>query len=346
MILPAFLAFAAAVGLADLAGPGHQWSGLALLTGWFLSARLLPPRAWRGLLTAALALSVAIAVLAVVQMWWLPRARSPFASPNFLGAYSVLMFFIALAKPIGRQSWFASRKASVIRDSWPPTVMAGANLFSLALSQSRGAILALGAGLFVLLVRKRQTAAAFCILILGSIFAFVLIRPGVDEARWEIWRLGWQAAMLRPVTGWGQGGLVIGGLDRFYSVPLEVFIESGILGVAAGAWLLIAAWRAAAQSRNGIQLLVPQHAEGRIQGMWGGRTRNASPSSQSNALLAFLAAWFVQGLFLFSIPATNVLLVTVLSYLASEHRYVADRARGVDNDEPALNGRVRAGGAD
>jgi hypothetical protein len=114
--------------------------------------------------------------------------------------------------------------------------------------------------------------------------------------------------MLRPVTGWGQGGLVIGGLDVFYSIPLEVFIESGILGVAAGAWLLIAVWRV--------------------------------------GMRPFLAAWFVQGLFLFSIPATNVLLVTVLAYLASEHRNIADRARGIDDNEPALNGRVRTGGAD
>jgi hypothetical protein len=300
MIVAAFLAFAAAVGLADLAGPGHQWGGLALLTGWFLSARRLPPRAWRGLLMAALALSVAIAVLAVVQMWWMHRARGPFASPNFLGSYAVLMFFLTAALRDGSEQTFPRRVFC-----WGAAAL---DLLSLALSQSRGAILALGAGMFVLLIRKRQTAAAFCILILGSIFAFVLIRPGVDEARWGIWRLGWQAAWMRTVTGWGQGGLVIGGLDVFYSIPLEVFIESGILGVAAGAWLLIAAWR--------------------------------------GGMRPFLAAWFVQGLFLFSIPATNVLLVTVLAYLASEHRNVADRARRVDDDEPTLNGRVRAGGAD
>jgi hypothetical protein len=300
MIVPAFLAFAAAVGLADLAGPGHQWGGLALLTGWFLSARLLPMRAWHGLLTAALALSIAIAVLAVVQMWWVPRARGPFASPNFLGAYSVLMLFLACDGVTGLGLRFATdpvryRAAAV-----------AANLLSLALSQSRGALLALGAGLAVMLWRRHPRWALLATAI--ATLTAVTIRPGVDEARSGIWRLGWQAAMLRPVTGWGQGGLVIGGLDVFYSIPLEVFIESGILGVAAGAWLLIAAWR--------------------------------------GGMRPFLTAWFVQGLFLFSIPATNVLLVTVLAYLASEHRNIADRARGVDNDEPALNGRMRAGGAD
>jgi hypothetical protein len=158
----------------------------------------------------------------------------------------------------------------------------------------------------------------------------VTIRSGVDEARWEIWRLGWQAAMLRPVTGWGQGGLIIGGLDVFYSIPLEVFIESGILGVAAGAWLFFEATRQAAKAEH---YSYKSKADPQI-------------IENDHALLAFLAAWFVQGLFLFSIPATNVLLVTVLAYLASEHRNVADCTRGVDDDEPTLNGRVRAGGAD
>jgi hypothetical protein len=334
MLVPAFLAFAAAVGLADLAGPGHQWGGLALLTGWFLSARLLQPRAWRGILTAALALSVAIAVLAVVQMWWLPRARGPFASPNFLGAYSVLMLFLAIA-----------RNGDKVGEVRPIAV--AANLLSLALSQSRGALLALGAGLLVMLWRRHPRWALLAAAI--ATLTAVTIRSGVDEARWEIWRLGWQAAMLRPVTGWGQGGLVIGGLDVFYSIPLEVFIESGLLGVLTGAWLLIAAAIQARpepdahvadsghQASNGKDHPAWRHMSGIVPRGW---------SIQTPAFRPLLAAWFVQGLFLFSIPATNVLLVTVLAYLASEHRNIADRACGVDNDEPALDGRVRAGGAD
>jgi hypothetical protein len=320
MIVPAFLAFAAAVGLADLAGPGHQWSGLALLTGWFLSARLLPPRAWRWLLTAALALSVVIAAIAIAQIGiqlasnWPPinlqlisnRARGPFASPNFLGAYSVLMLFLAVGRSLYVQTPTSAYRPKVGASVAGCILVPTANLISLALSQSRGALLALGAGLVVMLWLRHRWWALSAAMI--ATLTAVTIRSGVDEARWEIWRLGWQAAMLRPVTGWGQGGLVIGGLDRFYSIPLEVFIESGILGVAAGAWLLIAVWRV--------------------------------------GMRPFLAAWFVQGLFLFSIPATNVLLVTVLTYLASEHRNIADRARGIDDNEPALNGRVRTGGAD
>jgi hypothetical protein len=349
MIVPAFLAFAAAVGLADLAGPGHQWGGLALLIGWFFVSRSMSLGVVRCCYASALALSVAIAVLAVVQMWWMPRARGPFASPNFLGAYAVLMFFLAVAA--GRTRSVVSHGAECNGETEIQTVAscrywsrptALANLLSLALSQSRGAILALGAGLAVMslgVVRRRWASLAAVACCCASLGVAIAIRPGVDEARWEIWRLGWQAAMLRPVTGWGQGGLVIGGLDVFYSIPLEVFIESGILGVAAGAWVLAEAVRKCLND-------VKERANRDQRNHGESKPRPHLGSIGDHALLAFLAAWLVQGLFLFSIPTTNVLLVTVLAYLASEHRNVADRARGVDDDEPALNGRMRAGGAD
>jgi len=305
MIVAAFLAFAAAVGLADIVGPGRQAGGLVLLTGWFLGARLLPPRAWRGLLTAALALSVAIAALAVAQMWWMPRARGPFASSNFLGAYAVLMFFLAVDRSLYIQTPASAYRPKVGASVAGCILASTANFLSLALSQSRGAILALGAGLAVMslgVVRRRCALLACCCASLG---AAIVIRPGADEARGMIWRLGWQAALQRPLTGWGQGGLVINGLDRFYSIPLEVFIASGILGVSAGAWLLFAAAKVA--------------------------LKKGSPH-----LLAFLAAWFVQGLFLFSIPATSVLLVTVLAYLGRCGRARQDgalSAGGVLQDE-------------
>ncbi len=267
MITPAFLAFVAVTALSDFIGPGHQWRGLALLTVWYFMCRLFGPHTWRCLLTAAMVISIAISALAVAQMFVMPRARGPFASPNFLGAYAVLMFFLTAARVPSPKVWLRR-------------IAAAANLLSLALSQSRGAFLALGAGLTVMLWRRFGWLP-----LMAAGMAVVLIRPGVSEARWEIWRLAWMGAMQRPLTGWGQGGLVIGGLDRFYSIPLEVFAASGLGGVAAGAWLLYAATRA----------------------VW------TSPT-----LLAFLAAWFAQGLFLFSIPATNILLVTVLAALSLE----------------------------
>ncbi len=291
MIVPAFLAFVAATALSDIIGPGHQWVGLALGTLWFFFCRNLSLDAWRWLLSAALALSVAIAALAVAQMFVMPRACGPFASPNFLGAYAVLMFFCC----VGVSSQLSTQWRWV-------TGAATANLLSLAISQSRGALLALGAGLTVMLWRRFGALP-----LMVAVMAVVLIRPGVDEARWAIWRLGWNAAIQRPITGWGQGGLVVGGLDRFYSIPLEVFAASGILGLAAGAWLLVEAGRCAYRIND-----TANHAD---------NPDNDSKPHQQFQGHAFLAAWFVQGLFLFSIPATNILLVMVLglaSRLSSE----------------------------
>jgi hypothetical protein len=178
-----------------------------------------------------------------------------------------------------------------------------ANLLTLALSQSRGALLALGAGLFGMLYRKAPLGAGAAGLAVASVALW--IRPGNEEARIGLWRLGWQVAQQRLVLGWGQGFINVGGLNHFYSIPLDVLIWGGVPAIAAGAWLLVAAWRSASDYRP------------------------------------FLAAWFVQGLFLSGIPATWMLLVAVLGWLASEYRDESDRARRVDDHHPPLDGRVR-----
>ena len=266
MITAAFVTVIAAAALANLGGHSSNYAGLIACTIWFFFCRALPPRGWRWLIASALWISVAIAALVVVQVaLWMPRARGPFASPNFLGAYAALMVFLTVMQN-GRNLC---------------TFYAAANLISIALSQSRGALLALGAGLVTLFARKRPVLCAG--LCLGLVAGALLIRPDTTNPRTEIWRLAFLGAMQRPLTGWGQSGLVIGGLNQFYSIPLEWFANAGILGVLAGGWLLAVAW-------------------------W--RAKNEP------AIHAFLAAWFVQGLFLFSIPATNLLLVTVLAYLS------------------------------
>ena len=304
-ITTAFLAFAGTLAFADYIGPGHDWQGLAALTGWFLFCRALGAQEWRWLLWAALALSVAVAALAVVQVaLWMPRARGPFASPNFAGAASVLVLFLALADRQMTAKWRAAAIAT--------------SLLTIALSQSRGAILALGAGVAVSAIfspgAKFRHAAVLGLICAGA--AALLIRPETTNPRTAIWRIALEAALQRPLTGWGQGGLSIGGLSQFYSIPLDVLAAAGILGLAAGAWLLFVAAKVAFKES-------PPH-------------------------LAFLAAWFVQGLFLFPIPATNVLLVTVLAWLASgvggrRRQDEAHRAGLVDRDEVDLRSRRLVG---
>lgn len=271
MLTAAFVTFIAVAALADWQGPGHDWAGLAVLTGWFFLCRTLTPRGWHWLWTAAMVFSVAVAALAVAQViLWMPRARGPFASPNFLGAYAVLMFFLAAA---GKS--FAGTCVA--------HMAAAASLLSVALSQSRGALMALGAGLIVMAWGSRRLHLWASLAAVAAICVIPLVRSDTTNPRLEIWWLGWQAAQQRLLLGWGQGGVSISGLNSFYSIPLEWLLASGILGVAAGTWLLCVAWRDA----------------------------KGQP-----AIHAFLAAWFVQGLVLFGHPATYIPLVAVLAYLA------------------------------
>ncbi len=328
MITAAFLTFVAAAVLGNLGSQNPHYAGLIVCAGWFFACRALPERGWKWLLTIVLWLSVAVAALAVAQVaLWMPRARGAFVSPNFLGAYAVLMVFLAVASACGVEG-FRIAPQQVGGDCktaarWRSICLAAANLISLALSQSRGALLALGAGLAVLIVflpgLKKLSGltirlSGLTMVLVFAIACALLIRSGNEESRMGMWLVGLQGGLQRPVTGWGIGGLMVSGLNRFYSIPIEWFTNAGILGVMAGTWLLAAAtWVARGQP----------------------------------ALLAFLAAWFVQGLFLDGTPATNMLLVTVLAWLArSEHRHVADDAGRVDDDHPALDGRVRAGRAE
>jgi hypothetical protein len=272
MIAAAFLTLAAVLALADILGPGHDFSATEAALVLFLFCRWLGPVGWNRLLTAALWLSVGIAAMAVGQVIINSgvRAWGPFNSPNYLGAYAVLMF------------WLAAVEANGLRGRVLPLVAAASQLLSLALSQSRGALLALGAGLFVTLYRKAPLVAGGVGLAVASVALW--IRPGNEEARIGLWRLGWQIAQQRLVLGWGQGFINVGGLNHFYSIPLDVLIWGGIPAIAAGAWLLVAAWRAAPDYRP------------------------------------FLAAWFVQGLFISGIPATWIPFVAGLGFIASSKK--------------------------
>jgi hypothetical protein len=296
-IIPALATFLAVVGLANWLGTGHGYGALLALAGLFFLVRALPERGIRWLLAATFAFSVVVAALAIVQMWFMPRARGPFISPNSLGAFAVLMVFCSLEGP--------GPCGKMVRGS---RLAAGANLLSLALSQSRGAILALGAGLAVMLYRKRPILAVVSAAV--ALAVVLLIRTGAAEARTGIWLIALQAASQRLVLGYGQNGLWISGLGTFYSIPLQWLANAGILGVMSGGWLL-------------------------YEGMRAARDRPA--------LQAFLVAWFVQGLFFFSIPATSIPLFAVLGYLARDSMIpAATQSRAVTTTiAPKPSGSVR-----
>src|SRR5678816_2628084 len=217
----AVLCLAVTAGISCLAGQGHGYSGTLILVAWFMLLSDATERqvdmVWRVLLWA----SILFAALAAVQLPWVERPTGPFGSPNYPGAFASVMVFVAwraAANP-------ATDRKNVLLSTAPPLVAVGANLLAVALTQSRGAILAVGAGAVALLWRQRPVLSGT--IGLGALLGAVLLhRP---EARLSVWELGLAAGLQRPLTGWGISGInhiasIDGRLmlvDHFYSVPLD-----------------------------------------------------------------------------------------------------------------------------
>lgn len=262
-VLTAFLTFSGVVLVCDLTGWGHP-APLLWSVAFCAALYVMPERGWRWVYTAGMVLSIAIALQAIAQEIIAPgvRAQGPFRSPNILGAYAAVMLLLV--------------RTYSIRDVF----YTFANLCSVLISQSRGALLAISAGFIVDRWQEHRRAEALVVGVLG-VAGVLWIRSGGEEARIAVWRIGAELAAMRPLTGYGQGGIWIGGMTTAYNIPLEWLLAGGVLAIAAGGWLLFEMWRAA-------------------------------PS-----LRPFLAAWFVQGLFLFGHAATYIPLLCVISYICA-----------------------------
>ena len=269
MLTAAVLAFAAVVELADLLGIHHTLNGgIILLTLWYLGIRECPGE-WRERIVAGwLICSVFVAILACVQIFFMPRSRGVWDSPNFLGSYAACNIFIAL--------WLRERGYPW----WGTMLPLSANVLALALSQSRGAILAAAVGAVVMYGRRYWWAifnsAGLAIALLG------MNRPDVfADERWHIWHTGWLLASHLPLLGWGLG-VVMPGLQGWYNVALDWFVASGIVGLFIGFYLL---------SMSTL------------------RARNSGPA------LSFLACWLAQGMLMVPRPETAIALYMMLGVL-------------------------------
>ena len=302
----ALLTFTAIIAAADALGWGHGYINLLLLTASSLvAAWFLTSRGWGITFDAFLAFSLFVAALSLVQIaYGFPRARGPFGSANYMGAFAALMVFLAVRR----------------RGRFGITAII-ANVGSLAMAQSRGAILAAGAGALVLTARTRPRLAAATGA--GAIFAALLLdlaRSSVaDHSRLAAWKIGARVAGQRLLLGWGQGGvtittvqdgLIVAGIHQFYSVPLDWLIAGGMFGLAAGVWVIVEALRAA---------------------------------RDESTVTALLVAWIVSGMFIYDTAATAIPLFAVFGYLASKYRNPAGSAGIVDDRKPFLNGGMRAG---
>lgn len=242
-IILSIVVFAGVVGLADLQGPGHGFAAVLLLALLLaLVGSGLSRGAWRAIIAAALLASLVMAAIAVLQMFYMTRARGVFVSANFLGGYAVMLLFLAL---------HYGRRLGLIA--------AAGNALSLVLAQGRGAFVAAAVALAVLYGRRypRSTAAGVAALAAGCLYEY-LTRGAVEEPRPGLWRLGLQLFVRRPILGWGQNGVLIwpNGWGHYYSIPVEWLVWSGVLGFGAGAWMIYEGLRASRSAPALTALLV------------------------------------------------------------------------------------------
>ena len=300
LLLP-IAAFCIVVGLADAAGYGHGYG--QFLMGWgavVLGGTVMRRARWPAVLAVLCAIALGMTALCLVQVHHMPRARGIFASANFLAGYAVLSLFLAwLLLSHGRRWLLISAMAGCV-------VM-------IALSQSRGGAVALAAGLLTSLPRKwRGAALSAC----GALLLlFEAVRAPSDYTivyRFQLWRLGLLVAKNHLLLGVGQGVL----FNRFYSVPLDWLVTTGILGLGCWLWVVVGCVRAA----------------------W--RLRDA----QKPPMLGFIAAYLVGGLFIFDTPATLIPVGIAVAYLLSVvDRDVAKGAGLVDDRQPFMDLAVGAG---
>jgi hypothetical protein len=302
----AFLAFATVVAVADIHGWGSGPTGVVYMLLWFLFASSwFGRRGWDRILFLMCLGSFFVAMIAIHQAFIAPRPHGLFRSANILGGYAAMHFAICcLARYRRTAAWNEV-------EIWFYIVTALLNALTVALSQSRGGMLALLAAILVIAGRRYPKIVSVVAVAVASAVVCWTLQRGLDDPRLVIWRAGLIAGLDRPWLGWGQGGLTIGfnGLQSLYNVTLEWFVAAGLCGLAAGLWLYITAIMAALQLRKGV---VPVEAAADAQ------DRPVAMKAAGRAVLAVLAAFFVQGMFMFGTAATYLPLVTVLAWLASE----------------------------
>jgi len=188
-----------------------------------------PPRLSRDPMLFSLVLAAGVVLLLCLIEWGMsfirasddPRIKASFGNPNLLASYLILMALPLLGGSLTRACGKETRAAFA--------VLAVGLLFSLFLSQSRGAWIgaALGLAYFVATVwvhgamenevcrhRGKIALGALAVIGIGALFFGALVAPKI-EARWHghseeeryiIWQAAVEMIRTHPITGVGAGG--------------------------------------------------------------------------------------------------------------------------------------------
>ena len=298
---------------------------LAFVVAYYAALRLLlrHKQHWQLILWSILGVTALVDMFAFYQAWLFPgvRVQSTLGNPAYLGTYACLTTFIAL--------YVAQNSAR-----WPSYLAYGMAVASgevVFLTQTRAAILALFAGLCVV-VWQKYNKRWIVALVLGSV-GLILLEPDIlhrfthlasnheeGNIRLEIWRMGWTGFTIHPWLGWGNEGFkelylthvtpylrafTNQPFDRAHNLEVDWLISGGLLGFSAYAALIgigmRAAWRA--------------------------------PNRERSVLIGLLVAYVVDGQFIFDTPTSYPLLIVALALSASVSRDVVDRSRRVVHDK-------------
>jgi O-antigen ligase len=240
-----------------------------VFVGYFIGLSMIRGPEVRRRLTWALVIGLlleAVATIAWGQNGRGGRAVGSFDQPNELGAFLSMFTVFCAALLMGVRGWMA-------RLILLAAVVAGTQATFMTLS--RGAMVALAAGLVVVALRSSRVLSAVVALALvtSPLWAPASVKErlmstqveveGTDEvafegstqARLETWRAGLDIVARHPLDGVGFGGLIFVlpetgerlGFEEVQDTPHNTFLrmigELGILGLALFCWLLWRCWR-------------------------------------------------------------------------------------------------------
>lgn len=258
------------ISLLTLADPGHRAESLREVRTvilepilfLFVARLVLRDRAARDVLGWALVLGgaviggYAVAQIALdlggVQAGSVTRATATYTHPNNLALFLERTLLVTVGVGIVRPRW------------WPAWLLAAVQFAGLALTFSRGALIALAAGIAVVLLLRRLWVWLLLLLAggIGAFAAGVVLFPdrfadaggaGAEPTRFTIWRASWRMIVDHPLFGVGPDQFLYqysrryiepaGWPERYTSHPhnlvLDVWLRLGAIGLASLATLVV-----------------------------------------------------------------------------------------------------------
>jgi len=294
---------------------------------------------WQKLLDIFLAVSLFVGLAALAQKLNLPlvyesgvsRATGSTGNAAHLASFLIFPFFLGGAKLLSSADNFKKKIFYA--------AAASASFLGILFSQTRGAAVGLGAGVIIFLIlaalkdeskkaRKICFALLAIFLIVGAILAvnrdsdFIKSQPllrrfvnikisdSTVRQRWYSWSAGLQAFREKPALGWGTENynsafnkyfdpgyynLTKTGtyFDRAHNIIIELLATSGIIGFLS--YFFVAA----------VILFT----------IFKSRFKNYLAAREIKALIALLAAYFIQNLFVFDTIVTYLALVILIAYI-------------------------------